>query len=85
MAERIEEIVGELIDDRKFVVTLGGEHTVAVGAARAYAKRTPAIQMMVYWDGGGQTFSGCDFSIKSGQPAYAAFKAVGLDPYFERY
>jgi agmatinase len=40
MAERIEEIVGGLIDDGKFVVTLGGEHSVAVGAARAYAKRT---------------------------------------------
>src|SRR6266542_3649445 len=41
MAERIEEIVGELVDDGKLVVTLGGEHTVAVGAASAYAKRTP--------------------------------------------
>jgi len=28
--ERIEEVVGELLDDGKFVVTLGGEHTVAV-------------------------------------------------------
>jgi len=33
MAGRIEEVVGELIDDGKFVVTLGGENTVAVGAA----------------------------------------------------
>jgi len=39
MVERIEGIVGELMDDGKFVVTLGGEHTVAVGAARAHAKR----------------------------------------------
>ena len=39
MVERIEEIVGELIDDGKFVVTLGGEHTVAVGAARAHDRR----------------------------------------------
>src|SRR3954447_16610198 len=31
MAERIESVVGELIDQGKFVVTLGGEHTVAVG------------------------------------------------------
>ncbi|MDP3768768.1 MAG: arginase family protein, partial [Dehalococcoidia bacterium] len=30
---RVEEVAGELIDDGKFVVTLGGEHTVAVGAA----------------------------------------------------
>src|SRR5437870_9940447 len=46
MAERIDEIVGKLIDDRKFVVTLGGEHTVAVGAARAYAKRTPELSVL---------------------------------------
>src|SRR5712691_10814365 len=48
MAERIEEIVGELIDDGKFVVTLGGEHTVAVGAARAYAKRTPELSVLAF-------------------------------------
>ena len=48
MAERIEEIVGELIDDGKFVVTLGGEHTVAVGAARAYAKRTPGLSVLAF-------------------------------------
>ena len=35
MIERVEEVVGELLDGGKFVVTLGGEHTVAVGAARA--------------------------------------------------
>jgi len=48
MAERTEEIVGELIDERKFVVTLGGEHTVAVGAARAYAKRTPELSVLAF-------------------------------------
>ena len=32
MADRIESVVGELLDAAKFVVTLGGEHTVAVGA-----------------------------------------------------
>src|SRR5690242_5873262 len=41
MIDRIESVVGEQIDAGKFVVTLGGEHTVAVGAARAYAKRFP--------------------------------------------
>jgi len=48
MAERIEGIVGELIDDGKFVVTLGGEHTVAVGAARAYAKRTAGLSVLAF-------------------------------------
>ena len=33
----IESAVGGLLDDGKFVVTLGGEHTVAVGAVRAHA------------------------------------------------
>ena len=42
MVERVEQIAGELIDGGKFVVTLGGEHTMAVGAARAHARRYPA-------------------------------------------
>jgi agmatinase len=48
MAERIGEIVGEQIDAGKFVVTLGGEHTVAVGAARAFAKRTPGLSVLAF-------------------------------------
>ena len=48
MAERIEQIAGEQIDAGKFVVTLGGEHTVAVGAARAYAKRTPGLSVLAF-------------------------------------
>jgi agmatinase len=48
MLERIEEIVGELLDGGKFVVTLGGEHTVAVGAARAHAKRTPSLSVLAF-------------------------------------
>ena len=46
MVERIGEVVGELLDDGKFVVTLGGEHTVAVGAVRAHAKRTPGLSVL---------------------------------------
>lgn len=48
MVDRIEEVVGELLDDGKFVVTLGGEHTVAVGAARAYAKRRPGLSVLAF-------------------------------------
>jgi agmatinase len=48
MAERIEEVVGEQVDAGKFVVTLGGEHTVAVGAARAYAKRVPGLSVLAF-------------------------------------
>jgi agmatinase len=43
---RIEEVAGELLDDGKFAVTLGGEHTVAVGAARAHAKRIDRLSVL---------------------------------------
>lgn len=48
MAARIEAVVGELIDAGKFVVTLGGEHTVAVGAARAHASRMPGLTVLAF-------------------------------------
>jgi agmatinase len=46
MIDRIEEVVGELLDGGKFVVTLGGEHTVAVGAARAYHRHFPDLSVL---------------------------------------
>ena len=46
MIERIETLVGELLDAGKFVVTLGGEHTVAVGAVRAYRRRFPNLSVL---------------------------------------
>jgi agmatinase len=46
MVGRIEEVVAELLDDGKFVVTLGGEHTLAVGAVRAHARRTPGLSVL---------------------------------------
>ena len=48
MVERVREVVGELLDDGKFVVTLGGEHTVAVGAIRAQAERTPGLSVLAF-------------------------------------
>jgi agmatinase len=48
MCARIEDVVGELIDAGKFVVTLGGEHTVAAGAVRAHAKRTPGLSVLAF-------------------------------------
>jgi agmatinase len=48
MADRIESVVGELLDQGKFVVTLGGEHTVAVGPVRAHAKRTPGLSVLAF-------------------------------------
>jgi N1-aminopropylagmatine ureohydrolase len=46
MCARIEDVAGEFIDAGKFVVTLGGEHTVAAGAVRAQAKRTPGLSVL---------------------------------------
>ena len=48
MVARIEEVVAELLDDGKFVVTLGGEHTVAVGPLRAHARRTPGLSVLAF-------------------------------------
>jgi agmatinase len=48
MVARIEQIVGEQIDAGKFVVTLGGEHTVAVGAARAHAGRIAGLSVLAF-------------------------------------
>lgn len=48
MIDRIESVVGELLDAGKFVVTLGGEHTVAVGPVRAHAKRTPRLSVLAF-------------------------------------
>ena len=48
MIDRIESVVGELLDAGKFVVALGGEHTVAVGAVRAHAKRTPGLSVLAF-------------------------------------
>jgi agmatinase len=46
MLRRVEEVVGELLDGGKFVVTLGGEHSVAVGALRAYAGRRRDLSVL---------------------------------------
>jgi agmatinase len=48
MINRIESVVGEQIDAGKFVVTLGGEHTIAVGAARAHAKRHAGLSVLAF-------------------------------------
>ncbi|MGA2285259.1 MAG: agmatinase [Dehalococcoidia bacterium] len=46
MVERVEAAVGDLLDAGKFIVTLGGEHTVAVGAVRAHARRRPDLSVL---------------------------------------
>jgi agmatinase len=46
MVDKIESAVGSLLDDGKFVLMLGGEHTVSVGAVRAHAKRYPDLSVL---------------------------------------
>jgi N1-aminopropylagmatine ureohydrolase len=46
MLERITEVTGELLDQGKFVVGLGGEHTIAFGLVRAYAERFPGLSVL---------------------------------------
>lgn len=46
MVRRVEELAAQLIDEGKFVVALGGEHTVAVGMVRAHARRYPGLGVL---------------------------------------
>jgi len=46
MVARVESIARELLDDGKFVVTVGGEHTMAVAPIRAYAARHPDLTVL---------------------------------------
>lgn len=46
MADRVDAVVGDLVDAGKFVVTLGGEHTVGAAAARAHAARISGLSVL---------------------------------------
>lgn len=46
MMLRIQQIIEELLRDDKFVVTLGGEHTISVGAVRAHAERFSNLSVL---------------------------------------
>jgi agmatinase len=48
MLERITEVTRELLDHGKFVVGLGGEHTVSFGLVRAYAERFPGLSVLQF-------------------------------------
>jgi agmatinase len=41
-------VVAELVEADKFVVTLGGEHTLAAAAVRAYAARVPNLSVLAF-------------------------------------
>lgn len=46
MVDRIEHVTGSLVDAGKFVVTLGGDHMVSIGAIRAYASRCKNLSVL---------------------------------------
>jgi agmatinase len=46
MGEAIEAAVTHHLEAGRMVVTLGGEHSVTIGAARAYAARFPGLQFL---------------------------------------
>ena len=46
MVNRVQAAVEPFARDGKLVVTLGGEHTVSVGAARAFLKVYPDLSVL---------------------------------------
>jgi agmatinase len=46
MVARVRQVAGELIDDGKLVVTLGGEHSIAIGSALAQVERRPNVSIL---------------------------------------
>jgi agmatinase len=48
MLERITEVTRELLRAGKFVVGLGGEHTISFGLVRAFAERFPGLSVLQF-------------------------------------
>jgi agmatinase len=46
MIERVHEVASDYVEDGKFLVTLGGEHTIAVGSFRAHRDRYPGLSVL---------------------------------------
>ena len=46
MINRIHQVASEYVDDGKFLVTFGGEHTVAVGSFRAHRDKYPNLSVL---------------------------------------
>jgi agmatinase len=43
LAVKVHQAVSGFLQDEKFVVTLGGEHSVTIGAVKAYAEKFPGL------------------------------------------
>ena len=46
LCDAVEQRIGALLDDGKMPVTIGGNHTVSIGAIRAAAKRFPNLTVL---------------------------------------
>jgi agmatinase len=46
MIDRVQSVAADYLNDGKFLVTLGGEHTVAVGSFRAHRERYPGLSVL---------------------------------------
>jgi agmatinase len=46
LAEEVRSMVRRFLDDGKFIVTIGGEHSVTIGAAQAYAEKVPGLSVL---------------------------------------
>jgi len=43
---RLEEVIGRLLEDDKFVLTLGGEHLISLAAVKQMAKKYPGLTVL---------------------------------------
>ncbi len=46
MIERVQRVVGDLLEKDKLVAMLGGEHSLTAGAVRAFAERYPGLSVL---------------------------------------
>ena len=48
MVDRVDQVTQRLLDAGKWVLTLGGDHLVAIGAIRAHARRYPNLTILQF-------------------------------------
>ena len=46
LAQKVREKVIKFLEDGKFVVTLGGEHSVSIGVVQAFAEKMPGMSVL---------------------------------------
>jgi agmatinase len=46
LARQVHDTVIKFLEDEKFVVTLGGEHSVTIGAVQAFAEQIPGLSVL---------------------------------------